>query len=238
MRLEATSLIFCSPRKYWNWARNKTVQHLLLSGRTVDYVVVYLICQDHRKGEVGLSSALGIYTVRTGKISTTLASSEVHGVVCFISGRAQLLHHKMKSILITSFTQITESQPGSCVRSWILVSVHWKRYWQCWNITTLAPGTSHKCSARNSKNMVHKFVRTLYWTNANTKETVSWIAALLVMRCGVTTTRRSQNGSLWSGDMNSPLKKTSMKAFLFHVIIYYSYYHHSKREGSIHEDFF
>ena len=159
-------------------------------------------------------------------------------VVCFISGRAQLLHHKTKSILITSFTQITESQPGSCVRSWILVSVHWKRYWQCWNITTFAPGTSHKCSARNSKNMVHKFVRTLYWTNANTKETVSWIASLLVMRCGVTTTRRSQNGSLWSGDMNSPLKKTSMKAFLFHVIIYYSYYHHSKREGSIHEDIF
>lgn len=36
---------------------------------------------------------------------------------------------------------------------------------------------------------------------------VSWIASSVVMICGVTTTRQSQNGSPGRGDMKSPLKK-------------------------------
>ena len=39
------------------------------------------------------------------------------------------------------------------------------------------------------------------------KVTVSWITPLLVTGYGVTVTRQSQNGSPWSGDMNSLLKK-------------------------------
>ena len=78
-----------------------------------------------------------------------------------------------------------------------------KRWWQPWNIAKFALGGSHECLHRNIKNTVCKFVRT-YWTSTRLKVTVSWIASSLVMRRGVTTMSRRQNGSPWSGNMWIP----------------------------------
>ena len=123
-----------------------------------------------------------------------------------LDGHAQLSHNKIKSISIASSTRIGGLWLGNCVWSWISASVRWKQWWQHWNITKFAPGGSHKCSYRNIKNTVCKFVGT-YLTNTRLKVTISWFASLPVMRCGVTTTSWSQNGSPWSGDMNCPSKK-------------------------------
>ena len=68
------------------------------------------------------------------------------------------------------------------------------------------PSGSHKCSHRNRKITICRFVRT-YWTTMRMKVTVSWIAWLLVTRCGITATSRSQNGGPWSDDVNSTWKK-------------------------------
>ena len=61
-----------------------------------------------------------------------------------------------------------------------------------------------ECSTTNRKNSIWKFVRT-YWTNTGLKVTVSCITSLPSTRCGATTSQ-SQNSSLWSSDMNLPLK--------------------------------
>jgi hypothetical protein len=58
-------------------------------------------------------------------------------------GHAQLSHHEMKSVSISSSTWIGRLQLGNCVRSWISASMHWKRWWQHWNIKKFAPGESH-----------------------------------------------------------------------------------------------
>jgi len=125
-------------------------------------------------------------------------------------GHAQLLHHKMKSISISSSTWIGGLWLGNCVRSSILASACWKQWWQCWNIAKYAPDGSHKCSHRNIKNTVWKFVRT-YWTKTRLKVTVSWITSSPVMRHGVTTMSRSQNSSPWSGDMWIPHQRKSSR---------------------------
>lgn len=57
-----------------------------------------------------------------------------------LDSNAQLSHHKMKSILISSSMQILRLQPENSVQSWISVSVHWKRWLQCWNITKFEQG--------------------------------------------------------------------------------------------------
>ena len=56
---------------------------------------------------------------------------------------------------------------------------------------------------RNWKNTAWRFFR-IYWTNMRLKVTASWIALLLVMRCGVATTSCNQNGNPWSGNMLIP----------------------------------
>ena len=117
-----------------------------------------------------------------------------------LDSHAQLSHHEMKSVSISSSVQIDGLQLGNCVWSWISASVHWKWWWQHWNIAKFAPGGSHECSHRNVKNTLCKFVRT-YWTNTRLKVTVSWIASSPVTKRGLTTTSRSQNGSPWSGDL-------------------------------------
>ena len=83
--------------------------------------------------------------------------------------------------------------------------MHWKQWRQCWNIHRVCT-ESHRCSHRNRKNTICKFFR-ISRINMRLQVTVSWITSLSVMRLGVTTTSRSQNGSPWSGDMNSWLKK-------------------------------
>jgi len=125
-------------------------------------------------------------------------------------GHAQLSHHKMKSVSISSSTWIGGLWLGNCVRSWISASVHWKRWWQHWNIAKFAPGGSHKCSHKNIKNTVCKYVRT-YWTNTRLKVTFSWIASSPVTRRGVTTMSRSQNSSPWSGEMWIPHRRKKFK---------------------------
>ena len=49
-------------------------------------------------------------------------------------GHAQLSHSEMKNILISSFMQSGRLQLGNSVCSWILASVHWKQWWQCWKV--------------------------------------------------------------------------------------------------------
>lgn len=44
----------------------------------------------------------------------------------------QLSYQKMKSITISSSTWIIRLQPGKCAHCWILASVHWTQWWQCW----------------------------------------------------------------------------------------------------------
>ena len=125
-------------------------------------------------------------------------------------GHAQLPHHKMKSVSISSSVRIGRLQLGSCVQSWISASMHWKQWWQRWNIAKFAPCGSHEYSRRNMKNTVCKFVRT-YWTNMRLKVTVSWITSSPVTRRSVTTTSRSQNGSPWSGDVWIPRQGKSSR---------------------------
>jgi len=103
-----------------------------------------------------------------------------------LHGSAQLSHHEMKSISISSSTWIRGLWPGNCTQSWILASVHCKQLWQCWIIAKFLPDGSHKCSHRKRKNTVCIFVRK-YWTNMRLKVTVSWIVSLQVTRCVVTT---------------------------------------------------
>ena len=62
------------------------------------------------------------------------------------------------------------------------------------NIVKFVSSGFHKCSHRNKKNTICKFVRT-YCTNARMKMTLSWIASLSVARCGVTIKSWRQNGS-------------------------------------------
>ena len=126
-----------------------------------------------------------------------------------LDGHAQLSHHEMKSISISSSVWIGGLRLGNCVRSWISASVHWKRWWQCWNITKFAPGSSHECSHRNM-NTICKFVRS-YWTNMRLKVTFSWITSSLVTRHGVTTMSQSQNGSPWSSDMWIPHRRKNSR---------------------------
>jgi len=126
-----------------------------------------------------------------------------------LDGHARLSQHKMKSISICSSTQISRLLwPGNCL--WILLSIRWNQCWQCWNIAEFVPSGSHECSYRNRRNTVCRFVRT-YWTNTWLKVTVSWIASLLVKRCGVTTMSCSQNGSAWSCDVWIPHWRKSSK---------------------------
>ena len=122
------------------------------------------------------------------------------------NGLAQLSHHKMKSISISSSVQIGELQPGNCARSWVLVSMHWKWRWQCWNVTKFAPGRSHRCSQRNRKNKICTFVR-MYWINTRLVVTVSWNTSLVVKRHGITPTSRSKQQSIQWKNMNSLSKE-------------------------------
>ena len=119
-----------------------------------------------------------------------------------LDGYEQLPQHKMKSASTSSSKQMGRLWTWS----WISASVHWKWWWQRWHIAKFAAGESHKCSHRNRRNTVCKFVRT-FWTNMRLKVTVFSTPSLLVIRCGVTSMSYSQNGSPQSGDVNSPSKK-------------------------------
>jgi len=125
-------------------------------------------------------------------------------------GHAQPSHHEMKSVSISSSAQIGRLQLGNCVRSWVSASVHWKQWWQRWNIAKFVPSGSHDCSHRNIKNTICKFVQT-YWTNTRLKMTVSWSASSLVTRRVVTTMNQSQNSSPWIDDMWIPHGRKSSR---------------------------
>lgn len=122
--------------------------------------------------------------------------SEAVGVWCVSMGQQwyerqamfQMTMHRsntMKwSASLSSSIQIGISQPWNGVQSWISAPVHWKQWLQSWNIAVFATGVSHKCSHRNRKGNVCKFVRT-YWIRMRLKVTVSWTVSLLVIRHGV-----------------------------------------------------
>ena len=87
-----------------------------------------------------------------------------------------------------------------------LCTEYWKQLRECWIMAKFVPDGPHKHSHTNTKNILCKFFGT-FWTDMRLKVIVSWIASLQVMRHGITTTSQRQNGSTWSGDMNSPSKK-------------------------------
>ena len=84
----------------------------------------------------------------------------------------------------------------------VLSSVCWWWAWQHCNIAKFTSDRSHKCSHRNRKNNVGKFVRT-YWTNKKLEVAVSWVT---YQHCDVVS-------SLWVWvkmtvhAVNSPLQK-------------------------------
>ena len=123
-----------------------------------------------------------------------------------LDSSAQLSHHKMKSISISSSAQIGGLRSRNLVRSWILASVHWKQWQQCWNIAKFMPGGSGECPRSNRKNTVSKLVKT-YWISTRLMATVSWFTPLPVTRCGITGVSQSQKCSPRNGDVNSSLKK-------------------------------
>ena len=49
---------------------------------------------------------------------------------------AQLSHHEIKS----TSTSLSGLQPGICIQSWILTSMHWKQWWQYWNVIKFVLG--------------------------------------------------------------------------------------------------
>ena len=78
-------------------------------------------------------------------------------VVHFSSGNtsvlgchAQLLDHKIKSVSISSFTQIIGLQQENCVQIWTLASVHWKWRWQHWlqSLQRVNPMSTHTGTER------------------------------------------------------------------------------------------
>ena len=90
-------------------------------------------------------------------------------------GHAQLSHHEMKCVSVSSSTQISGLWPENCVQSWMLVSMH------CTGVVL----EYHKVnvrwvSHRSGKNTICKLVRT-YWTNMRLKVVISWVASSLVM---------------------------------------------------------
>lgn len=102
----------------------------------------------------------------------------------------QLLHHEMEDISISSSTQISRLQSGSCVQSFSALEMMMAMFEYCKVCTRWIPWYSQ----RSRNNTVWKFVR-ICWTGMRQKVTVSWIASLPVMRHSVTTTNQSQNGS-------------------------------------------
>ena len=86
------------------------------------------------------------------------------------------------------------------VQSWILVSVGWKQWQQCWIITKFVSDGSCKCLHRNRKKKRMQIGRN-YWTDTRLKVTVSWIIILSVTRHSVTSTSRMKNDSLQSDNM-------------------------------------
>jgi len=89
-------------------------------------------------------------------------------------------------------------------------SMHWKQWWQHWNITKFTLALSPECSLRNRKNTMWKFVGT-YWTNARLKVTVPFTTSRLVMRCDVTAICQIQHGSAWSGDIQILQRRKSSR---------------------------
>ena len=111
---------------------------------------------------------------------------------------------KMKSTLISSFTQISGLQPGNCILSSILASMHLKQRWQYWSISKAVPSGFHEWLHRNRINTICKFLR-IYWTNMRLKVTISWITSLPVMKHSITST----GGNPWSGNMWIPWGRRS-----------------------------
>ena len=118
--------------------------------------------------------------------------------------------NKIKSLKQEMYFHGTQPFLSSSTNSPNFKESSWKQWWQCWNIAKFAPGGSHKCSHRNIKNTVCKFVGT-YWINTRVRVTVSWIASSTVTRRGVTITSRSQNPSPWSGDMWIPHQRKNSR---------------------------
>ena len=115
-------------------------------------------------------------------------------------GHAQLSHHKTKSTLISSSTQIGGLWPENCACAPYYCQL------QCTGdndgnigILQFAPGGIHKCSHMNSK-IIRKFIR-IYWINMRLKVIVSCTTSLPMMKYGITTTSQSQNDSPWSADI-------------------------------------
>ena len=81
----------------------------------------------------------------SAKMTVTWKTSHI------LDSHAQLSHHEMKAILISSSTWIGRLQPRNWVWNWIFASMHWKWWWQYWNIAMFAPGTPLSAHTRTER---------------------------------------------------------------------------------------
>ena len=133
-----------------------------------------------------LVSTLKQWVVCFSNRDSNIKTSHVPG------GQAQLSHHKMKNVS-TIHANWKAADRELCMALNISFNaletmMATLEYWKD------IPCGSHKCSHRNRKNIICKFVKT-YWTNTRLKETISQIISLPMMGCAVTTMSHSQNVS-------------------------------------------
>lgn len=140
---------------------------------------------------------LNIYENQTVNMSTVrqLVAVTVTWKISHVADvDAQLSHQKWRASPSADPWESVDYNQGTVYRA---------EYWlQCFGndggnvrISQFIPDGSHQCSHRNRKNIVCKFVRT-YWTKTRLKVAIFWSSN--------TTTRWSQNSSLWSGSMWIP----------------------------------
>ena len=121
-------------------------------------------------------------------------------------GHAQLSHHEMNRVLISSSAWISRLQPGNCMElnsgsnalEPVMAMLEYCKIY------------TYECSHSKRKNTVGKFIG-IYWTNTRPKVAVSWIVSLPVIRCAVTTMSWSHDSSPLSGDMSIPHRQKSSR---------------------------
>jgi len=115
-----------------------------------------------KNGPIGIYwCLLNIYGNQTVDVSTVGAAfqqwQQWRGIQVIFCIAACNCHTMRWSVLISSSVQIGRLWQGECVQNWISALMHWKNWWQCWNIVKFVPNGSQECS--HIKNTVCKFVR-------------------------------------------------------------------------------
>ena len=121
-------------------------------------------------------------------------------------GHAQRSPHEIKSALVSSSAQIISLWLRN--REYQLQCIG-NNDGNTGKLKIVCQVSAMNAHTRTERTLYASFFR-MYWTKKRLKVTVSWITSLPAMRCGVTTTRQSQNRSPWRGDTWIPhWRKTS-----------------------------